>query len=381
MRRLARTVLPGGIFSRVSPNPSKFPRAANFSLISGNPMFPERPEPVQHINNNKDKNSKGSNMNEESWLSKNSGKVGLSMFGLSMFLIYTYFESGQDRNRVENKIIDASSIEPYEVNEIRFTNNMSPEEYSDLIKLCYEKFGNSKSQGEHGNDIMVSYREFIEFVNSHLTTKITAGHLLDRVVLSHVMSLRQLGRSSVESDVKDQKIDIGRDLDVPIPLSFLLVVLNMAVRAPSWQRAQALFDIATQIDATAPLRSREYSSSLPSSSTPSTSSTESPSPSSSTPPLPPQDQVSNANVFCSNDSAKLIIEHLCDSWQVPAEKRVTETGVKYPVKTHRQKTPTEMLESYNKNSNRDPALENFSKEEFVNLIHSGSICAWAECYR
>jgi len=38
-----------------------------------------------------------------------------------------------------------------------------------------------------------------------------------------------------------------------------------------------------------------------------------------------------------------LLQHLVDSDQVPPESQVVETGVKYPVKRHRRKTPQEMV--------------------------------------
>jgi len=341
-------------------------------------MFPERPRPGDDDAGNSLKTDKVSkkttSASEESWVSKNSGKIGISLFCIAIGLIYSYIASGQDRTAEEKKINEAASVEPYEINEIRFCNFVTPEEYSNIVKLCYSHF----SHGSNGTEAHVSYRDFIEFVNRHLKAKIAAGHLLDRVVFSYILVQQSLKQNDEEA-VKNRAIAMADCMNTPVSLSFLLVVLNMAVRSPSWERAQGLFDLATQIDAI----TNQSAPTMPSSSSASSSSSfssPSSSPSSSSSIVEEEGRGGDA-MFCSNAAAELVILQLCESWQIPVEKRVTETGVKYPIKTHRRKTPAEMIASYNANTNRGPEMDNFSKDEFVALIHSGNICAWAECYR
>jgi hypothetical protein len=106
--------------------------------------------------------------------------------------------------------------------------------------------------------------------------------------------------------------------------------------------------------------------------------------------------------------------------QLPPEKRIVETGVKFPVKTYRRKTASEMVKSFRKH-NKPPhevrivvraigllhfviilasnysglsvcmyvctcacvlaQSPRFTKAQFEALMLSSYVCAWAECYR
>ena len=64
----------------------------------------------------------------------------MSALSIAAFLLYTYYESGQSKNRVEEELNDQAAIEPYEVNEIRFLNTLTPELYNVLVEACMEHF-------------------------------------------------------------------------------------------------------------------------------------------------------------------------------------------------------------------------------------------------
>ena len=74
--------------------------------------------------NNSNSKNKSKIDNEESWLSKHSGKVGIVALSISITLIYRYFKSMTMRTDQEKLIADEEAIEPYEYNELKHNNNI-----------------------------------------------------------------------------------------------------------------------------------------------------------------------------------------------------------------------------------------------------------------
>ena len=102
---------------------------------------------------------------------------------ITFVLIYTYYESGQSKNRVEEQLNDEAAIEPYEVNEIRFLNTLTPELYDVLVEACMDHFShpnnnhshdhNNSSTGTTSTAITVegpttTYPDFVVFVSGFL---------------------------------------------------------------------------------------------------------------------------------------------------------------------------------------------------------------------
>ena len=111
----------------------------------------------------------------------------MGALSIAAFLLYTYYESGQSKNRVEEELNDQAAIEPYEVNEIRFLNTLTPELYDVLVQACMEHFtqhnhntnqnssnsytSNSNSSSTSSSSIMgptTTYPHFVAFVNDFL---------------------------------------------------------------------------------------------------------------------------------------------------------------------------------------------------------------------
>jgi hypothetical protein len=74
-----------------------------------------------------------------------------------------------------------------------------------------------------------------------------------------------------------------------------------------------------------------------------------------------------------------VIQYLSESCQIPTEKLIGETGQVYPCRTYRKKTQEEMIKLYNFNTKHQD--DDYNQYEFGRLLISGSVCAWAECYR
>ena len=71
---------------------------------------------------------------------------------ITFVLIYTYYESGQSKNRVEEQLNDEAAIEPYEVNEIRFLNTLTPELYDVLVEACMDHFSHPNHNHSHDHN-------------------------------------------------------------------------------------------------------------------------------------------------------------------------------------------------------------------------------------
>lgn len=76
--------------------------------------------------------------------------MAAAAIALTAAILYTYYESGRSKTSVEDKLNDQMVIEPYEVNEIRFLNHLTPSVYDALVVACMEQFSSSPAtqQGE-----------------------------------------------------------------------------------------------------------------------------------------------------------------------------------------------------------------------------------------
>ena len=81
---------------------------------------------------------------------RHGGKVAAGALALTAVIIYTYYESGRSKTAVEEGLNNRMIIEPYEVNEIRFLNNLTPAVYEALSTACLSHFASSSSSAEQG---------------------------------------------------------------------------------------------------------------------------------------------------------------------------------------------------------------------------------------
>jgi hypothetical protein len=81
---------------------------------------------------------------------RHGGKVAAGALALTAAIIYTYYESGRSKTIVEEGLNNRMTIEPYEVNEIRFLNNLTPAVYEALSIACLNQFASSPSSSEQG---------------------------------------------------------------------------------------------------------------------------------------------------------------------------------------------------------------------------------------
>jgi len=423
--------------------------------MAHSPMFPERPVPELPASL-PDKGTGAAASSEADFLTRHGGKVAAVALSVAFGLIYTYYESIQSKNRVEEELNADAALEPYEINEIRFLNTMTPEVFDSLVAACMKHF-------EGG---VATYADFVAFVGAFLgrynavvvsaakhapsssssavsaaaqrpnepfipsaafagrkdgyafrtgpeglgyyldapllrpkqppapsrasaestvpgTVHVRAGHLFDRIVASYLQQQHKQWRTdnngsgnsyggyqSIQGDAPSLAM-------TPLPVGFLLVALNMAERTAAPQRVNSLFRLASLFDA----ESSSSSGVCSRSSSSSNSSYE-------------DDAQSGPTVSAA--AAEAVVRHLGDSWQLPAEKRIAETGVRFPVKTYRRKTAEDAVRAFLDKRAKDtaelarkegrlhvpgPADNAFNRDAFEQLLLGGYVCAWAECYR
>ena len=94
-----------------------------------------------------------------------------------------------------------------------------------------------------------------------------------------------------------------------------------------------------------------------------------------------QDSPHHHSRLLSIQSFETIVRALMESCQVPVEKQVTETGVKYPFKTYRPKTASDLVTKARTNIKPPVEIEVLSESQFIALLATETICLWGECYK
>ena len=218
------------------------PRRTLSSMLYS-PMFPQRAVPEIPY----EEPGKKGNPEDEDFLSRHGGKVALAGFGVAIALVYRWFKGGSNKNDMETDIRDSFLVNPIEFSEVRHNNSVSIDFYADIIDEARTTFP----------DGYASYSDFIEFVSRKMTAAKLAplayAHILDRMVLP---STEAFSNSDGNSDnVKEDTAADGREWRVPLsadgrlPLQFLLIVFNAAVRERADKRLEALYRIAKTIPA------------------------------------------------------------------------------------------------------------------------------------
>jgi len=273
----------------------------------------------------RDPKRKGSPGDEETLLERNSGKVALLGFSLTVGLIWTYFKGNFNERDAEKSVASSQAVNVAEINDVRFrSESFSLRHFDTLCSKASTQFPSGKA----------SYCDFISFVQreSQEAFRIAHGHLLDRIVWKHLSA-----------------IEPGMNNVTQLPVSYLLTVLNIAVATPPIDRAASLFNVARMMDV-----SRG------------------------------DDTVTDRNptqLTISVAAATNVVEHLADSCQLPSEKQIIVKD-KFPIRTYRKKTAAELLKSYDDAEKKTRSdNDRLSKEEFIALIVSQQVCAWGECYR
>eukprot|EP01031_Cornospumella_fuschlensis_P039194 gene39194-47689_t len=262
------------------------------------------------------------------FLDDNGGKLVLLAIGFIVAWGYTYYESMQDRDRTEKSVLHDGNIEPYEIQMLRATNSVPLVQY----KLLMDEFAR---QGWTWRT-EVPYAEVIR-VTERVLPPLKLGYLLDRAVYHHATrTLASLPEQRSGSNAADVKI----------PVRYFVSLLNLCMESKVDARLEGLFYACST------LHNAEE-----------------------------QDQQEGVQVLRRGVLVELV-QSLVDTDQIPPEKQVEETGVKYPIRLHRRKTPERMVEAHETDGLKiKQQKEAYSQSEFVQVMKSKYICAWASCYR
>lgn len=269
----------------------------------------------------------------DDFFTKHGSKIAIVGFSITAYLVYSFFKGGQLRTEEEEKVIVASMVEPNEINELRLMNNqLDPILFEKMIIDSFHHFQILQRQkqsnlGTEDNDINISYDSFIQYATHYLHSQIKHGHILDRIVLSLPDAiLSSQPKNSNESYYSDSGSSSSNDShkvptlllsDVSLPLHLQLVLLSAALPAPALERAHQLFTIAACLQALQLAKQREQAVA---------------------------GAVEIEEIPWS--IAEILLQDLITTSQLPTEKEVCETGIKYPWRTYRRKTPTDMVNSF-----------------------------------
>jgi len=352
-------------------------------------MFPERPKPsIASLLDNEYEDSKkrsgdgsGGNKTTIDYLAAYGGTIGLLSVGLIGALIYSYYESAQDRNRIEEKINSNVKIEPYEIQELRYRNRLTYDQYCDLCNQVLQVHRKGKDRHSHSHSSqsmsMMSYRDFIsilvEFAKTHQLS-FQSMHLLDRIVITYLTTMEENNNSNNSNNIIASTDTVTNTGDKPsssreisptydksrkdpikysyvdqqsvIPLAVLLVMLHLLMLTDDiGERIQGLCYAASLLDDD----DRDDGDDCDDCD----DCTDSERPQSkdmqSVKRLPNENYKKSSTALeqqqsLSRRSLELIIEALLVTDQVPPSKQVVETGVRWPIKLHRMKRPCDMLD-------------------------------------
>jgi hypothetical protein len=415
------------------------------AIVGSNPMFPQRPMkvPPPPSDGDDDKNDSKNKANDEHWLSRHGGKIGWFALVATISMITSYYKSYRAKVDQQESMVALQAIEPHEINEVRYsTQGMSHDAFLSIIDSAYAAFGSSSNTSlddtsDRSNQPMITYPEFMEFLKPELARRgvcVGGGHILDRIV--EVLVAR------VPSMPTDTKVDFSSTqltvttAEKRFPLSLMLTLLSVSVQDTAVERVNALFDCVSEVrpSHSPETASNEREDAVSINDGPRLLSV----------PFPnyiPSETFSGrkdkyvfkngangvgyyADVYgvklandaavkeyeesakasgavndTGNDSdvlpveaAETILQHLIDTCQVPPEKQVITTGVKYPIEIFRPKLPNDMIRIWKRDFRAKPAVldaadntvqreKYLTRAEVRDLVLGPEVCAWGECWR
>lgn len=420
IRQASRATSRLNVRSLSTRDPATFSEA----IAGGNPMFPQPAAPKMKDGDGqkKDDDDKKSK-SDETFASRHWAKFSAVAMATSIALLYNYFQGYRNRTAKEEEITAAQAIEPHEVNEIRMTSEgLSVNIYNDIMSSIYEKY-----PSKH-----ITYTDFIDFVTSVCREKgivLRGGHLFDRILEYH------LARQALEAKEGDDSDDGGSEnvglYNTLLPISYLLTILNLALQARATDRCDALFllarmdmhgnaiykDTTQELNRALTALDEEYDSKINQFTKkeytikfiPSTTFNgakegyafymgdqgvgyyvDSKASDSMKARLIKEKNRkrdvlirqtgSNMDETIDREQASTIVDHLANSCQIPGDRQVITTGVKYPVELYRKKTARELVESGMKAWKMED-IQQLNRQQFRDIVLGRDICAWAECFR
>jgi hypothetical protein len=237
-------------------------------------MFPQPPQPdlnkleeglakqQQEGGKKEDPNAK-----KDDFFFNHGGKIAFLSISLIVYIVYSFYKGGAMRTEMEEFIESEYALEPNEVNELRSSNRITPNVYRRTLSLCSERYP----------DGHLSYGEFIAIIQEVLGDKklIQSSHLFERLIYMNFLrnKMPRRSNSSITTGNSEEKSNDGtgstysemntvatsenvvnKDNNAEnwyhekLPLEYLLTAFNMTIGANAYERIDALYDLARDIE-------------------------------------------------------------------------------------------------------------------------------------
>lgn len=245
----------------------------------------------------------------------NLGTIFLTGIGLVIASLVRSFYGSTRKNQLRDKLEEESALDPIEVDDLRYANpRIDVKVFRSLVQDLRGEFPSGKT----------TYEEFVLSVRKHLQSKhdiptIELGHLLDRVAL-------QVAKER------------GTRTDEPQTLTLWLVLLSLALNAPTPDRIRMLFEILeSDVDE--------------------------------------EGSVAAGRARVTLLKARDLVGYLQSTSQLVVDTQIIPTeGKAYPIQQHHRGTPDELV-------HWDGDLyDEIDIDALAGILRSKSVCAWGECY-
>mmetsp|Transcript_33835 Transcript_33835/g.43464 ORF Transcript_33835/g.43464 Transcript_33835/m.43464 type:complete len:330 (-) Transcript_33835:421-1410(-) len=241
---------------------------------------------------------------EGGMISNNLGKI----FGGVLLSIALYFyrlsKNREQKDALIAQVEESYGAEPYEIEDLRNAN----------MQLNARKFKNIAEKIMEAYPSQVTYKDFVVAVSKEFGATMQHGFLLDRVVIKYLQNHPE------------------KNEDGPLPVSFLLAALSLAMYSDVDERAEVFHNL-----------------------------------------------LAKGSTDLGKDAAADFISALQDTCQIPAERNIREDSEKYPIQKYRVISGPEMLEEALEEL-KEKEKEQLSLEDFSKVLRSKAVCAWGECF-
>jgi hypothetical protein len=155
------------------------------------------------------------------FLDAHGGKLILTVISTIGFFIYRWVKGGNNKLKVEDAVAHESPLHPYESHLFRSANSLSDEDFQHILQASRQKYP----------DGLISYEEFVRFIQENLPKSLSLTFYLDRVILFYLETIHQTSSNKV-------------------PLSIFLIALSNALQSSPQDRSELLFDVSQTMTST-----------------------------------------------------------------------------------------------------------------------------------
>jgi len=307
----------------------------------------------------------------------NLGKIFLGLVGALVLFIYRSTVSNGRIEKLRDEIEDTSSLDPEEVNDLRFANKgFDCAMYNAIARDCYAYFGRDGSPQE------VKYEDFVARVFSILLEMkqpngaipaIQFGNLLDRVVynvnetggLQNSAGGKERGfdRSVKVGGVGGGEVSVDKvDYEKGSSLFFLLVLLSLCIYETPDRRLESIFRLCELEERDGgDVSSDGVGGDVGSNGE------------NNNPPLEER--------LVKLSTVEKLVTHLQTTCQLPPDQQILETEVQYPFREYKRATGSELVQESLVLLEWTGRDENITLDNFCTLLKSRGIGYCGECYK